>query len=49
MLPPDDDVDPEPPAHLDFEVIGATLFVALIILVLFISGLSYLAAFTPTP
>lgn len=46
MLPPDDDLDPEPPAHFDYEVIQATLFVALIVLVLFISGLSYLAALT---
>lgn len=48
MLPPDDDLDPEPPDKpIRFEVAVYQLLFILVIIVIIVSGLSYLAALTP--
>lgn len=50
MLPPDDDLDPEPPAEPSrFEVAVYMLLFILVIIVILVSGVFYLAALTPTP
>lgn len=48
MLPPDDDLDPLPPAKPSrLEVVVYQLLFTFVIIVIFVSGLFYLAALIP--